>query len=407
MRFSHTADCHVGGHRDPRLRQLTETAFARFIDESIQANVDFIIIAGDLFNTAIPGIDTLKFVVTQLGKPKAKNIPVYAIPGSHDYSPSGKTMLDVLEEAGLLRNVCRGTVTDDGKLKLSFTTDQRTGVKLTGVIGKRGMLDRHIYEELDRSIEREPGKKVFLFHTSISELKPQHLQEMESYPVSFLPKGFDYYAGGHVHIVERYAQSGYGNVVYPGPLFPNSFSELERLRHGGYYIYDDTAAGAPSLTRREIALKEVISIKVNVEGMESHDADRALHAAADGVHAKGAIVLLRIEGTLRSGSPNDINVRDTVSGLEQRGAYIVLRNTARLTSQEFASMQVKADEPHRIEETLLAEHADQLAIPGGDGAALARELLKLLAREQHEGENANEYHDRMVKDALGILDQKP
>jgi len=177
MRFSHTADCHVGGHRDPRLKALTEQAFSKFIEESIEETVDFIIIAGDLFNTAIPGIDTLKFVVTELSKPKKQDIPVYAIPGSHDYSPSGKTMLDVLEQAGLLINVCRGTITEEGKLKLAFTQDKKTGAKLTGVIGKRGMLDKHLYEELDHSISEEPGEKIFLFHTALTELKPKHLEK--------------------------------------------------------------------------------------------------------------------------------------------------------------------------------------------------------------------------------------
>ena len=33
------------------------------------------------------------------------NIEVYVIPGSHDFSPSGKTMLDVLENSGLVINV--------------------------------------------------------------------------------------------------------------------------------------------------------------------------------------------------------------------------------------------------------------------------------------------------------------
>jgi hypothetical protein len=401
MRFTHTADCHVGGHRDPRLRQLTEAAFERFISESIAEHVDFIIIAGDLFNTAIPGIDTLKFTVTQLGRAKEKGIPIYAIPGSHDYSPSGKTMLDVLEEAGLLRNVCRGVITDDGKLRLGFTVDQKTDAKLTGVIGKRGMLDRHIYDDLDHSIADEPGEKVFLFHTALTELKPKHLQEMESYPISFLPKGFTYYAGGHVHIVERYAEKGYDNVIYPGPLFPNSFSELEKLQHGGYFLYDDG-----KVVRKELPLREVIAVRFDAEGMDAQDANRALHEQAEAIKAKGAIVLLRLEGTLSSGSPNDIDLRDIVHIIERNGAHIVLRNTSRLTSPEFMALQLKVEEPHQIEEQLLTDHADQLSLPDADGPRLARDLLKLLSREQHEGEKVYEYQERLVNEALDLLDRK-
>ena len=32
---------------------------------------------------------------------------------------------------------------------------------------------------------------------------------------------------------------GYKNIVYPGPIFPASFSELEELKEGGFYIYND------------------------------------------------------------------------------------------------------------------------------------------------------------------------
>jgi hypothetical protein len=419
MRFSHTADCHIGGHRDPRLKALSEQAFTRFITESINERVEFIIIAGDLFNTAIPGIDTLKFTVTQLGRAKQHDIPVYAIPGSHDFSPSGKTMLDVLEEAQLLKNVCRGTITEQGTLHLTYTTDKKTGVKLTGVIGKRGMLDRQIYEALDHTISDEPGKKIFLFHTAITELKPKDLEQMEAAPVSFLPKGFDYYAGGHVHIVERYNDEArdYRNVVYPGPLFPNSFSEFEKLRHGGYFLYDDTLPPAQRAKHKPLPLKEVIPLHLDVSGKDATAANAQLQelaATLSAAHLHGAIVLLRVEGTLTGGSPNDLDLRTAIHSLEERGAYIVLRNTSRLESPEFAAIHVTHEHAHDLLTTLLDEHADQLQLDKElrnddgkpmDGPALARDLLAVLSQEHQEGEKIGEHQDRVIRDALALVDR--
>ena len=66
MKFSHIADCHIGGWRDPKLKDLNSIAFFKAIDISINENVDFIVIAGDLFNSALPGIDKLKDVVKKL-----------------------------------------------------------------------------------------------------------------------------------------------------------------------------------------------------------------------------------------------------------------------------------------------------------------------------------------------------
>src|SRR3989338_3984488 len=107
MKFAHLAYCHIGSWRDPKLKDISTIAFNKAIDKCIEEKVDFILIAGDLFNTSFPRIENLKTVVSTLKQLKDKNIPVYIIPGSHDYSPSGKTMLDVLENAGLFVNVVK------------------------------------------------------------------------------------------------------------------------------------------------------------------------------------------------------------------------------------------------------------------------------------------------------------
>ncbi|MCK4522256.1 MAG: metallophosphoesterase, partial [Nanoarchaeota archaeon] len=99
MKFAHLADCHIGSWRDPKLRDVNTKAFIKAVDICIEKNVDFILISGDLFNTSLPAIDNLKQAVIKLKELKDKNISVYIIAGSHDFSPSGKTILDVLEHA--------------------------------------------------------------------------------------------------------------------------------------------------------------------------------------------------------------------------------------------------------------------------------------------------------------------
>lgn len=238
FRYAHLADLHLGSWRDEKMRELSHRTFLRAIDDCILRQVDFVLFAGDLFNTSLPSLDTLKLVTKKLKELKDKHIPLYAIAGSHDFSPSGKTMLDVLENAGLLMNVCKGTVNPDTQqLHLRFTQDSKTGAKMTGILGKKGLLDKAYYQNLHLpSLEEEQGYKIFLFHTALTELKPKHLEMMESYPASFLPKRFDYYAGGHVHHPTKLLLEHYGTLTYPGALFPNNFAELEKYGHGGYYI---------------------------------------------------------------------------------------------------------------------------------------------------------------------------
>ena len=58
-------------------------------------------------------------------------------------------MLDVLENAGLLKNVCKGQVNGETKeLHLNFTTDEKTKVKITGILGRKGLLDKTYYQNL-------------------------------------------------------------------------------------------------------------------------------------------------------------------------------------------------------------------------------------------------------------------
>ena len=72
MKFAHLADCHIGSWRDPKLNHISTEAFCKAIDCAVQHHVDFIIIAGDLFNTSVPGIDRLKKATKKLKELKDK-----------------------------------------------------------------------------------------------------------------------------------------------------------------------------------------------------------------------------------------------------------------------------------------------------------------------------------------------
>ena len=96
MRFAHFADIHIGSWADERLAEASTKAFTQAVDACIGKGVDFILISGDFFNTSLPSIDRLKEVTSKLKELADRKLPVYMIPGSHDFSPTGKTKLYVL-----------------------------------------------------------------------------------------------------------------------------------------------------------------------------------------------------------------------------------------------------------------------------------------------------------------------
>jgi len=93
MKFAHIGDCHLGGWRQPELKELNFKHFQEAIRRCIKEKVDFILVAGDLFDSPYPPIDTLKQTFEEFRKIKEANISVFLIAGSHDYSISGKTFL--------------------------------------------------------------------------------------------------------------------------------------------------------------------------------------------------------------------------------------------------------------------------------------------------------------------------
>jgi len=402
MKFAHLADCHIGSWRDPKLRDTSTLAFSKAIDKCLKEKVDFILIAGDLFNTSFPRLDNLKTVVTRFKQLKDLNIPVYIVPGSHDYSPSGKTILDVLEEAGLFVNVFKGNV-ENGKLKLNFTIDNKTGAKITGILGKRGALEKAYYERLMiENLEKEDGYKIFLFHSGIDELKPKEMENIISQPLSLLPKGFDYYAGGHMHIVDDKQIDGYGRIAYPGPLFPNSFAELEKLERGGFFIVEDGNVRWEPIQIYNVEKKEINCNNKNPEEIKdeilNHFKNKELN---------NTVVLIRLHGVLKSGKSSDIDFKEIFTFLYDKSAYFVMKSSHAVSSKEFEEIKTDARNVEDIESFLIKEHLGQIHLENltpEKEEELIRNLMKILSTEKQEGETVPDFERRVRKEISRILE---
>jgi DNA repair protein SbcD/Mre11 len=379
MKFAHIADVHLGGWREPKLAALSFKAFGLAIAKTIDEKAKFLLISGDLFNTSLPSIDTLKHAVMGLKQLKDKKIPVYAIAGSHDYSPSGKTMLDVLEHAGLLVNVGKQEPSE-GRVKLRFVEDPGTGFKLTGLHGRRGALEKGSYERLDLGqLQNQKGEKLFLFHTAITEYKP--VGSMPSIALSFLPNGFRYYAGGHVHETLMAQARGEGWIVMPGPVFPNSFSELEKLDSGSMALVECSGSFQPEIV--PLKLIEKICISVNLDGKSPEQASSELLSAIE--NTKGKLVLIRVWGKLGEGRLSELKFQEAYEKAYLQGAHFVMKNSAQAQTGEL--------EARLIDETPSSTYDAE--------PDLIRTLMKVLSQEKVEGETKPAYEERIK---LGFFD---
>ena len=405
MKFAHLADLHLGSWREEKMRHLSTKAFITAIDQCISQRVDFILFAGDIFNTYLPSVDTLKIVTQKLKELQMKHIPLYVIAGSHDFSPSGKTMIEVLEKAGLVINVCKGFIEPETQeLHLTFTLDEKTEAKITGIIGRKGQLDKIYYQNLHReNLEKEPGFKIFMFHTTLSEMKPKHLEQMEAQPVSFLPKGFDYYAGGHIHHPTKIELPEYGILTYPGALFPNNFAEIEKYHQGGYYLIT-VEDGAPSVEWLpvEVIKHQTFTADCSEKNSEAVALNILNHFRDQDL--TDTIITIRLQGMLETGKVSEINFNEIVQKLYSQGAFFIMKNTAKLTSREFEEILLPQRDPEMIEEEIIREHLQQIKVFDQEKEFhLAKSLLQTLNTSKKEGETVTDFHDRIESEADKII----
>lgn len=379
MKFAHLADCHLGGWREEKLRQLGVESFKRALELCIAEKVNFVLIAGDLFDTALPPIDIIKEAVVALKCLKDAGINVYLIAGSHDFSPSRKTMLDVLEKAGLCYIVNENFILDN------------SGAKIAGVCGLKGGLEKGVYSGLNyESFENESGFKIFMFHTALEEFKTKETANMPAESVAVLPKGFDYYAGGHVHYIFD-TKTENGILTYPGALFPNNFAELEEFKHGGFYIFEDG-----KLSYVPLSLVDVISIVLDANGKTPFELEGGIINSLENLDVNGKLITLRIEGTLKSGKSSDINFKDILTRTNE--AYLLLKHI-KISALE-PNLEIKEDkEDELIKRALENQEINPLKFT----FEKVMSIINTIGIEKEEGEKSLDFENRLIRDVSIIL----
>jgi len=412
--FAHMADVHLGANRHGKMAELEIGAFVRAMDMCITRKVDFIVISGDLFHVGVPSdLNTVRQAVAKMREVTEHGIRIYAIYGSHDYTPTSTSIIDVIESAGLLTKIVKPQVID-GTLKLECVEDARTGAKLVGISARRMGLEREYYDMLDREeLERLDGFKIFAFHSGIDELKPEYLSRMDSIPISLFPKGFDYYAGGHVHQHSEHRLPGYDRIVFPGPLFAGYGRDFEFTAKGerrGFYIvsFDQTVTDVEFV---ETVLVESVYKEYNLTGFNSSRAQDTLAESFGRLDVDGKIVVLKIRGELSGGKTSDIDFVHLQNLLYDRGAVDVHLGRRGLTSADYAAITVAGEDVTVIEERLFKEnvgtvHTNIPELQGDSGVKLSLELLRVLKEDKSPAENKKEYEARMIKDAFGVLQLK-
>jgi len=380
MKFAHLGDCHLGGWRQPELRELNFKSFQEALRRSIERKVNFILIAGDLFDSAYPPIDILKQTFDEFRKVKEAKIPVYLIAGSHDYSVSGKTFLDVLEKAGFCKNVSRFEERD-GKIILQPTIFEN--VAIYGYPGKKSGME---VDEIERiKLQDAPGLfKILMLHTTIRDaignMPVKAVNEKE------LPK-VDYLALAHLHI--KYNKE---NRVYCGPTFPNNISELEELGCGSFQIFENGKS-----VREEIKIVDLLSVNLEVNDALTVT-DRILDYL-ENEKIKDKIITIRLSGILEKGKVADIDFQKIENRLKEQGALAILKSTSKLHMEE---PKIKVDflGTENLENEIIRKFEERNT---GKFNFLIQNLIGALQIKKLEDETTSTFEDRLLSETDKII----
>jgi len=383
VKFAHIADVHLGGWKQQPLQVLNFESFKETVNTCILERVEFVLIAGDLFDTAYPPIEILKETFSEFRKLNDAKIPCFIIAGSHDYSVSGKTFLDVLEKAGFCKNV--ENYEEQGEHIILNPTIYK-GVALYGYPGRKSGLEIPTLRKI--KLNDSPGMfKIFMLHTTIDKAKGQI--PTDAIETELLPPA-DYYALGHLHINFKFEK-----FIYPGPIFPNNFQELENLQQGSFYIVD--TENINPLKKINLKLKEIVSLKFEIKN--ANEATEKIISEIDKIDVNDKILLLRIRGELENSKNSDIKFSQIEDFAKQKGAYFLLRNTHDLKTKE-VELEFEVNDANNIEEETIKMYSKENL---SDFNINIPNLINSLSTEKQEGETTDSFEKRILEESKKIL----
>ncbi len=391
MKFAHIADSHLGAWRQPEMQELNLQSFKRAIETCIEEKVDFILFTGDLFDTSFPPIEILKETFAEFKKLKEAGIKSYIIAGSHDYSVTGKTFLEVLEKAGFceIAKFYESENSDEIILK----PIKHETFHIYGYPGKKSGLEIQDLKKIKINEPYENNFRILMIHTTITEVTEG--LPIESIPMNQLPKA-DYYALGHIHIDFQQELNG-KPIIYGGPTFPNNFKELQELKYGCFYIIE--VEGYTKVTKKEIKIKESLYFEIEIE--DALTATQKILSRLKLHDLKDKIILLKVQGTIKKGKNSDINFKEIQEYIEKQGAYSFLKNISKL-EQAKSEIQVELNtkEKERLEEALIKKY--EIDNPS-DLNHLIIPLMESLDKEKQEGETSTTFEKRILEEMNKVL----
>ena len=292
MRFIHAADLHIdsslsglrlrheGAGRDFQL--ATRRAVTNLVEHAVSQRVDFLVIAGDVFDHDWADYATALFFVGALADLGRAGIPVVMIHGNHD---AASRMTKSLTWPGHVR-VLGSRAPESHPL-------EDLGVTIHGQSFADGAVPHNLASGYPRAV---PGHfNIGLLHTSLAghsehdTYAPCSLADLRS-------KGYDYWALGHVHTPAVVCEDPH--VVYPGNIQGRHVNEVGPR---GFVVVDVEDGRVSRLTTVAADALRWHKIRADLSGAGSFSdvavaVTSVLEGATAGADSRAVAVRLELHG---------------------------------------------------------------------------------------------------------------
>jgi exonuclease SbcD len=293
IRFIHTADIHLGKTYRNASGQAERyedffRCLAEIVADAVREEVDFVLVAGDLFHTGQILPRTFARTIEVLQPLKEAGIPCIAVEGNHDWIHRRDSIswMEALSQMGYLR-LLRPSRTEEGGYRFD-PFDSETGIGGRTEVGGLniyglGYIGAQAGSHVPRLCEAvQTENNLLLFHVGIWTYSPVEIGNMKPEEALPLVERFAYVALGHGHkpyVIET--PDGRPYAFNPGSPERVNFGE-ERYEKGYYMV--TVEEGHFSYAFRTTDPRPMVSVVVDLEG--SDNADTALVRFGEQVAAK-------------------------------------------------------------------------------------------------------------------------
>jgi len=267
IKFVHTADLHLDTpfkgltHVDDqlanKLKDATFKAFENIVNTCITENVNFLLIAGDTFDSEESSLKSQFFFTKQLERLHAVDIQVYMICGNHDPLPSWSQFIKLPDNTTRFEDKSVGSVT--------YIKNGEELAEIYGISFGKKDIKENLSLRYNKNRKQTPFSIALLHGTSGKSDK--HANYAPFTTGDLTDKGFDYWALGHIHKWEI-LQEAEPAIVYSGNPQGRDFGETGPR---GSLMVELETGKPPNISFFDTASLILDYLTINIEGIESQE----------------------------------------------------------------------------------------------------------------------------------------